>query len=114
MRVVIEKEVRIEQDDKVVILEPGDVIEIEEKAETGTFKCPDCGKKVLIATSYCLSCKKKVKGPDKKKEDDDEKDKEDKEDKNGKDKDDKDDDEKKKDKDKDKDDKDKEDEKKKK
>ena len=77
-------------------------------------KCPSCGKKVLIATSYCLSCKKKVKGPDKKKEDDDEKDKEDKEDKDGEDKDDKDDDEKKKDKDKDKDDKDKEDEKKKK
>jgi len=29
-------------------------------AENGTFKCPDCGTKVLKATGYCLKCKKKV------------------------------------------------------
>ena len=26
-----------------------------------TFKCPDCGTKVLENTGYCLKCKKKVK-----------------------------------------------------
>jgi len=29
-------------------------------ANNGTFKCPDCGSKVLEATSYCVKCKKKV------------------------------------------------------
>jgi len=27
----------------------------------GTFKCPDCGSKVLDQTKYCVKCKKKVK-----------------------------------------------------
>jgi hypothetical protein len=31
-----------------------------EAASTETFKCPDCGSKVLKQTGYCLSCKKKV------------------------------------------------------
>ncbi len=35
--------------------------------EAETFKCPDCGSKVLKQTGYCVSCKKKVGG--KKKED---------------------------------------------
>ena len=26
-----------------------------------TFKCPDCGSKVLDQTKYCVKCKKKVK-----------------------------------------------------
>ena len=26
----------------------------------GTFKCPECGTKVLENTKYCLKCKKKV------------------------------------------------------
>lgn len=30
--------------------------------------CPDCGSKVLKATGYCLKCKKKIKGGDKKKD----------------------------------------------
>jgi uncharacterized OB-fold protein len=29
--------------------------------ESDTFKCPDCGGKVLTNTKYCMSCKKKVK-----------------------------------------------------
>ena len=29
--------------------------------DTKTFKCPDCGAKVLEKTGYCMSCKKKVK-----------------------------------------------------
>lgn len=33
--------------------------------ESDTFKCPDCGKKVLKKTGYCLSCKKKVEEPKK-------------------------------------------------
>ncbi len=28
---------------------------------TGTFKCPECGTKVLENTGYCLKCKEKVK-----------------------------------------------------
>jgi len=32
-----------------------------EKKDTSTFKCPNCGTKVLKATGYCLKCKKKVK-----------------------------------------------------
>jgi len=33
----------------------------KDEAETGTFKCPECGSKVLKNTGYCMSCKKKVK-----------------------------------------------------
>lgn len=42
---------------------------IEEKEKTA--KCPDCGNKYLVKTSYCVTCKKKVKkekNKDKKKE----------------------------------------------
>lgn len=35
----------------------------ESAAEKGTFKCPECGSKVLKATKYCLKCKKKVEEP---------------------------------------------------
>jgi uncharacterized OB-fold protein len=28
---------------------------------TGTFKCPECGTKVLENTGYCIKCEKKVK-----------------------------------------------------
>lgn len=59
----IEQEVKIVQDDCYIILEPGDVIEVEENSTTGTFKCPTCGGKVLKNTKYCVSCKKKVKDP---------------------------------------------------
>lgn len=31
-----------------------------DEVSTKTAKCPDCGKKYLVATGYCLSCKKKV------------------------------------------------------
>ena len=31
------------------------------KVDKSTFKCPECGTKVLNATGYCLKCKKKVK-----------------------------------------------------
>jgi DNA-directed RNA polymerase subunit RPC12/RpoP len=31
-----------------------------EKVSAETFKCPDCGAKVLTNTGYCLTCKKKV------------------------------------------------------
>ena len=34
---------------------------LTEKADTGTFKCPECGTKVLKATGRCLKCKKRVK-----------------------------------------------------
>jgi DNA-directed RNA polymerase subunit RPC12/RpoP len=50
----------------------------EESKEAGKaemIKCPDCGGKVLKATSYCLKCKKKIGG---KKEEKDEKKKEEK------------------------------------
>ena len=30
-------------------------------AAADTFKCPDCGSKVLDQTKYCVKCKKKVK-----------------------------------------------------
>jgi ribosomal protein L37AE/L43A len=33
---------------------------IKEEDNTDTFKCPDCGGKVLSNTKYCISCKKKV------------------------------------------------------
>ncbi len=35
---------------------------IEEEKKSGTFKCPECGSKVLNNTSYCVKCKKKVSG----------------------------------------------------
>jgi len=31
------------------------------KKAADTFKCPDCGSKVLDQTKYCVKCKKKVK-----------------------------------------------------
>jgi len=36
---------------------------VSEKAGGGTFKCPICGTKVLIASKYCMKCKKKVTPP---------------------------------------------------
>ena len=30
------------------------------EAKTGTAKCPTCGGKYLLATNYCVTCKKKV------------------------------------------------------
>lgn len=41
----------------------------KEAADTSTFKCPDCGGKVLTNTEYCVSCKKKVKNKSKKEDD---------------------------------------------
>jgi hypothetical protein len=38
-----------------------------EKASTKTAKCPICGGKYLVATGYCVSCKKKVAEPKKEK-----------------------------------------------
>jgi len=35
----------------------------EKKASTKTAKCPECGSKYLVATGYCVSCKKKVAEP---------------------------------------------------
>jgi hypothetical protein len=48
----------------------------KEAGKAEMIKCPDCGGKVLKATSYCLSCKKKIGGE--KKEDKAEDKKEDK------------------------------------
>lgn len=31
------------------------------KESAKTFKCPQCGTKVLEQTGYCVKCKKKVK-----------------------------------------------------
>jgi hypothetical protein len=42
----------------------------KEAGKAEMIKCPDCGSKVLKATGYCLKCKKKIKGGDKKKDDD--------------------------------------------
>lgn len=53
----------------------------KEAGKAETIKCPDCGTKVLKATGYCLKCKKKVKGGDKKEEDKKEDKKDKKEDK---------------------------------
>ena len=36
-------------------------------ANNGTFKCPECGSKVLENTGYCVKCKKKVEQASKKK-----------------------------------------------
>lgn len=33
----------------------------KELTAADTFKCPDCGAKVLEQTGYCVKCKKKVK-----------------------------------------------------
>ena len=38
-----------------------ELVSIAKELVAGTFKCPDCGAKVLENTGYCLSCKKKVK-----------------------------------------------------
>ncbi len=35
------------------------------KEKSKTAKCPDCGNKYLVATGYCVSCKKKVAEPKK-------------------------------------------------
>lgn len=56
----------------------------KEAGKAETIKCPDCGTKVLKATGYCLKCKKKVKGGDKKEEDKEEDKKDKKEDKKDK------------------------------
>ena len=51
----------------------------DESDNTDTFKCPDCGGKVLVNTGYCVSCKKKVeppKGKEKKEEEPEDKEKE--------------------------------------
>jgi ribosomal protein S27E len=37
---------------------------LDEKATTGTVKCPGCGSKVLAATGYCVKCKKKTVSED--------------------------------------------------
>jgi len=50
----------------------------KEAGKAEMIKCPDCGGKVLKATSYCLKCKKKIGGE--KKEDNKEDKKEDKKD----------------------------------
>lgn len=54
-----------------ITLEAGDqfVLQIpqEEKASAKTAKCPECGTKYLVATGYCLKCKKKVAEPKKEK-----------------------------------------------
>ena len=38
--------------------------EKKDKKAAETFKCPDCGTKVLEQTGYCVKCKKKVKKAD--------------------------------------------------
>jgi ribosomal protein L37AE/L43A len=42
----------------------------KEAGKAEMIKCPDCGSKVLKATGYCLKCKKKIKGGEKKKDED--------------------------------------------
>lgn len=37
--------------------------------ESSTFRCPNCGSKVLKKTKYCVKCKKKVSMPREEKED---------------------------------------------
>lgn len=62
MKIKIEEAVRLPKSDTILI--EGDVIEIldeEEIVEADTKKCPDCGSKYLVATGYCVKCKKKVK-----------------------------------------------------
>lgn len=34
---------------------------LKESGKKDTFKCPECGSKVLENTGYCMKCKKKVK-----------------------------------------------------
>jgi len=36
-------------------------MESKVKEEAKTAKCPTCGGKYLVATNYCVKCKKKVK-----------------------------------------------------
>lgn len=38
-----------------------ELVEVARLFAAGTFKCPDCGSKVLEQTGYCVKCKKKVK-----------------------------------------------------
>lgn len=45
----------------------------KEAGKAEMIKCPDCGSKVLKATGYCLRCKKKIKGGEKKDDDKDKK-----------------------------------------
>ena len=54
------------EDDQSVIDYLSEVGIIREKASSKTAKCPTCGNKYLVATGYCLTCKKKVKGAKKK------------------------------------------------
>lgn len=57
------------KDKKMLVLSDKGVTTIYKviiEADTKTAKCPDCGGKYLVATGYCVSCKKKV---GKKKED---------------------------------------------
>lgn len=37
-----------------------EVAEVLAGDKNKTFKCPDCGTKVLENTGYCVKCKKKV------------------------------------------------------
>jgi DNA-directed RNA polymerase subunit RPC12/RpoP len=52
----------------------------KEAGKADMIKCPDCGSKVLKATGYCLKCKKKIKGSEKKKDEDKDDNKSDKKD----------------------------------
>jgi DNA-directed RNA polymerase subunit RPC12/RpoP len=47
----------------------GDSNTEKEAGKADMIKCPVCGSKVLKATGYCLKCKKKISGGDKKKDD---------------------------------------------
>jgi hypothetical protein len=51
-----------------------------DKEAAETFKCPKCGTKVLAKTGYCVKCKEKVKGGDKKEDKKEDEKKEDKKD----------------------------------
>ena len=40
----------------------GDLLPLlKEAGDNDTFKCPNCGTKVLEKTGYCVKCKEKVK-----------------------------------------------------
>ena len=58
MKTIIEIQEDIQLPGTDIVLEKGDRIEIMDEAET--FKCPECGSKVLKQTNYCVKCKKKV------------------------------------------------------
>jgi hypothetical protein len=51
-------------------------LHVFEADNNDTFKCPDCGSKVLVNTGYCVSCKKKVEPPKGKEKKEEEPDKE--------------------------------------